>query len=105
MAPRRPRLGLEAPRPQYASRQFTGPWSARCTIRRRHTAGAHPTLDDYAQHHDIEAETARLIALGAEQVSQWQECRVLRVPGGHLVCVLPVESDPDSFREQANVWP
>ncbi|MFD7132177.1 VOC family protein [Streptomyces sp. NPDC059894] len=54
---------------------------------------------------DIEAETARLIALGAEQVSQWQECRVLRAPGGHLVCVLPVESDPDAFRTQANVWP
>ncbi|MFG2514190.1 VOC family protein [Streptomyces sp. NPDC048584] len=54
---------------------------------------------------DIEAETARLIALGAEQVSQWQECRVLRVPGGHVTCVLPVESDPDAFRAQANVWP
>jgi len=34
---------------------------------------------------DVESETARLIALGAEQVSQWQECRVLRVPGGHLL--------------------
>lgn len=54
---------------------------------------------------DIEAETARLTALGAEQVSQWQECRVLRAPGGHLVCVLPVETDPDEFRVQANVWP
>ncbi len=54
---------------------------------------------------DVEAETTRLLALGAEQVSRWQECRVLRVPGGHLVCVLPVESDPEAFRAQANVWP
>ncbi|WP_330269852.1 VOC family protein [Streptomyces griseorubiginosus] len=54
---------------------------------------------------DVEAETTRLVALGAEQVSQWQECRVLRVPGGHLMCVLPVESDPATFRAQANVWP
>ncbi|WAP57280.1 VOC family protein [Streptomyces sp. S465] len=54
---------------------------------------------------DIDAETARLVALGAEQVSQWQECRTLRVPGGHLVCVLPVESDAETFRTQANVWP
>ncbi|MFE2676914.1 VOC family protein [Streptomyces hygroscopicus] len=54
---------------------------------------------------DVEAETARLLALGAEQVSRWQECRVLRVPGGHLVCVLPVETDPETFRAQANVWP
>ncbi|MFE2182222.1 VOC family protein [Streptomyces sp. NPDC059455] len=58
-------------------------------------------------HLDIEtdeAETTRLVALGAELISQWQECRVLRVPGGHLVCVLPVESDPGAFRAQANVW-
>lgn len=54
---------------------------------------------------DVEAETARLIALGAEQVSRWQECRVLRVPGGHLLCVLPVESDPDIFRAGATEWP
>lgn len=54
---------------------------------------------------DIASETARLVALGAEQVAQWQECRVLRVPGGHVLCVLPVESDPDTFRAQANVWP
>jgi hypothetical protein len=54
---------------------------------------------------DVEAETARLVALGAEQVSQWQECHVLRVPGGHLVCVLPVESAPGAFRAQATVWP
>ncbi|MCQ8188203.1 VOC family protein [Streptomyces rugosispiralis] len=54
---------------------------------------------------NVEAETARLIALGAERIARWQECRVLRVPGGHLVCVLPVESDPEAFRAQANVWP
>ncbi|BET52710.1 MULTISPECIES: VOC family protein [Streptomyces] len=54
---------------------------------------------------DVAAETARLIALGAQEVSQWQECRVLRAPGGHLLCVLPVESDPDVFREQATPWP
>jgi hypothetical protein len=53
---------------------------------------------------DVEAETARLIALGAEQISQWQECHVLRVPGGQLVCVLPVESDPEVFQAQATVW-
>ncbi|MEV1008010.1 VOC family protein [Streptomyces sp. NPDC049881] len=54
---------------------------------------------------DAEAETARLTALGAEQIARWQECRVLRAPGGHLLCVLPVETDPETFRAQANVWP
>ncbi|MCH5670983.1 VOC family protein [Streptomyces gilvus] len=53
---------------------------------------------------DVEAETARLIELGAEQVSRWQEGRVLRAPGGHLMCVLPVETDPETFKAQANVW-
>lgn len=54
---------------------------------------------------DVEAETARLVGLGATQVTQWQECRVLRVPGGHLVCVLPVESTPEEFEAGARTWP
>ena len=47
------------------------------------------------------AETARLIGLGATEVSQWLECRVLRAPGGHLLCVLPVESPPELFAAEA----
>ncbi|WP_217246651.1 VOC family protein [Streptomyces sp. AC602_WCS936] len=54
---------------------------------------------------DPDAETERLTSLGAEQVSQWEECRILRVPGGHLVCVLPVESEREVFAAQATVWP
>ena len=54
---------------------------------------------------DLEAETARLLALGAVQVAQWLECHVLRAPGGHLVCVIPVHSDPDAFKAQATTWP
>lgn len=54
---------------------------------------------------DVEAETARLVALGATQVTRWQDCRVLRVPGGHLVCVLPVASAPEVFAAQATTWP
>ena len=68
-------------------------------------------VDDAPRFHldietdDVEAETARLLDLGATQVGRWLECRVLRVPGGHLVCVLPVESDPELFAAQANTWP
>ena len=54
---------------------------------------------------DPDAETARLLALGAEQIGSWQECRILRVPGGQVVCVLPVESDPELFDSQATTWP
>jgi hypothetical protein len=54
---------------------------------------------------NVEAETARLLALGAAPVSQWLECHVLRAPGGHLLCVIPVHSDPGAFKAQATTWP
>jgi glyoxalase superfamily protein len=68
-------------------------------------------VDDAPRFHidietdDVQAETARLLALGAEQVSRWLECHVLRAPGGHLLCVLPVHSDPEVFEAQASTWP
>ena len=68
-------------------------------------------VDDAPRFHldietdNVEAETARLLALGAVQVSQWLECHVLRAPGGHLVCVIPVHSDPGAFKAQATTWP
>ena len=51
---------------------------------------------------DVEAETARLVALGAERVDQWLECHVLRLPGGQLACVIPRHSD--DFDRLATVW-
>ncbi|MFJ2158961.1 VOC family protein [Streptomyces sp. NPDC087856] len=53
---------------------------------------------------DVEAETARLLALGATRIARWLECRILRAPGGHLLCVLPVHSDPEVFNSQARTW-
>ena len=53
---------------------------------------------------DVEAETARLLTLGATRIARWLECRVLRAPGGHLLCVLPVHSDPSVFNAQAHSW-
>ncbi|GAA5121815.1 VOC family protein [Pseudonocardia adelaidensis] len=53
---------------------------------------------------DPDAETARLLGLGAEQVGRWLDCRILRVPGGQIVCVLPVESDPELFDAHATTW-
>ncbi|MDX3527917.1 VOC family protein [Streptomyces sp. ID05-39B] len=67
-------------------------------------------VDDTPRFHidietdDVEAETARLLALGAVQISQWLECHVLRAPGGHLLCVLPMHSDPETFEAHANTW-
>ncbi|WP_433469480.1 VOC family protein [Spirillospora sp. CA-128828] len=66
--------------------------------------------DDVPRYHiDIEtddpaAEVARLTALGAEPVSRWQDAHTLRAPGGHLLCVVPVHSDPETFARSARTW-
>lgn len=54
---------------------------------------------------DVEAEGRRLVALGARELSRWDEGRRLEVPGGQLVCVIPVHSDRDTFLDNAQVWP
>lgn len=53
---------------------------------------------------DVAAEVARLTGLGAVEVGSWQGCHTLRVPGGHLLCVIPVHSDPAEFAAAARVW-
>ncbi len=67
--------------------------------------------DDTPRYHvdietdDLAAEVARLTALGAEPVTSWQEAHTLRAPGGHLFCVVPVHSDPETFAAGARTWP
>ncbi|HEX8495935.1 MAG TPA: VOC family protein [Actinomycetales bacterium] len=54
---------------------------------------------------DLDAETARLVGLGAVEVDRWLDCRILRAPGGHVLCVIPRHSDPEVFDRLATVWP
>jgi hypothetical protein len=67
-------------------------------------------VDDAPRYHldietdDLDAETARLIGLGAVQVDRWLDCRILRAPGGHLLCVIPRHSDDEVFARTARVW-
>ncbi|MFI5885210.1 VOC family protein [Streptomyces sp. NPDC051554] len=63
-----------------------------------------PRLHIDIETDDVEAETARLLTLGATETARWLECRVLRAPGGHLLCVLPVHSDPEVFNARARTW-
>lgn len=69
------------------------------------------SVEDTPRYHvdletdDVEAESARLVALGAVEQSRWLDCRTLRVPGGQLICVIPLHSDPDEFARSAHVWP
>jgi hypothetical protein len=68
------------------------------------------SVDDAPRYHldietdDVDAETERLLGLGAVELSRWLDCRTLRAPGGHLLCVIPVHSDPTEFAEQAHLW-
>ncbi|MGI5145853.1 VOC family protein [Plantactinospora sp. CA-294935] len=69
------------------------------------------SVDAAARYHldietdDVAAEVARLVALGATEVATWLDCHVLRAPGGHLLCVIPVAGDPEVFRAEARTWP
>ncbi|WP_447006245.1 hypothetical protein ACRAKI_07085 [Saccharothrix isguenensis] len=51
------------------------------------------------------AEVARLTALGTTPVSRRLECHTSRAPGGHLLCVVPVHSDRETFDGSARTWP
>jgi hypothetical protein len=69
------------------------------------------SVDDAPRYHvnietdDLAAEVARLTSLGAEPVSRWEDAHTLRAPGGHLLCVVPVQSDPETFASSAQTWP
>lgn len=74
------------------------------------TIGIQSVNDTPRYHVDIEsddheAEAARLTALGAVEINRWLDCHIMRAPGGHLLCVVPVHSDPALFAELATVWP
>ncbi|MEU1689783.1 VOC family protein [Micromonospora sp. NPDC005707] len=117
-------LILDAPRDAAAS--ATGFWSAALGAPTR-TDPAEPqftnlvdvvpglvtavqSVDDAPRHHldietdDVAAEVARLVGLGATPVARWLDCHVLRAPGGHLLCVIPVASDPELFAATATRW-
>lgn len=67
-------------------------------------------VDDAPRYHldvetdDVAAEVDRLRRLGATPVSRWLDCHVLRAPGGHLLCVIPMASDPELFAATARRW-
>lgn len=81
--------------------------------------GVHPDFsiavqgigDGEARYHfdietdDVEAEVERLTALGAVKIQQWLDCHTFRVPGGQLVCVIPLHSEPGIFDRLAHTWP
>ena len=67
-------------------------------------------VDDAPRFHvdietdDLDAETERLLGLGAVEVARWLDCRTLRAPGGLLLCVIPQHSGEETFARLAKVW-
>lgn len=53
---------------------------------------------------DIEAEVARLEALGARRVARIHSWWVMEAPTGHRFCVVRPE-DPQAFAAKATQWP
>ncbi|GAA4938700.1 VOC family protein [Actinoplanes utahensis] len=68
-------------------------------------------VDDAPRYHldiesdDVAAEAARLLSLGATLVADHGGHQTLRAPGGHLLCVVPIQSDPRLFDAEARSWP
>lgn len=68
-------------------------------------------VDDAPRYHmdietdDVAAETDRLRGLGATVVDAANGWNVLRSPGGHLFCVVPVQTDKEFFQANSQVWP
>jgi hypothetical protein len=97
-------LGVPA-RPVEGEEQFTGLPAALPDL-----VLAVQSVDDRPRYHvdietdDVDAETARLVGLGAVEVNRWLDCRILRAPGGHLLCVIPRHSDPATFERHSRVW-
>lgn len=95
-------LGVPA-RPEPGEEQFTSLPGALPSL-----SLAVQSVDAEARYHvdletdDLEAETTRLLALGAVQIDQWLECRILRAPGGHILCVIPQHSE--DFEKYATTW-
>lgn len=113
--------------PAHQARSSAAFWSAALGVRGRKPPGepqfttlhgaipglvtAVQSVEDEARFHldietdDVAAEVARLQGLGAVEESSWQGCHTLRVPGGHLLCVIPVHTDPETFADLAQTWP
>jgi hypothetical protein len=67
-------------------------------------------VDDAPRYHvdietdDVAAETARLVDLGAELIDRRPGWNILRAPGGHLLCVVPIQQDREGFERTAREW-
>lgn len=66
-------------------------------------AGTPPRVHLDIETDDVPAELARVTALGARIVEQYDDWAVLADPGGMVFCVVPVQTG-DEFATYATTW-
>jgi len=97
-------LGVEphfdAGNPEYAHMGEATPGFEMYVQRVRAPARVHLDIET----DDVEAEVARLEALGATRVTQVKSRWIMRDPAGLVFCVVRVQL-PESFRQHAREWP
>jgi predicted enzyme related to lactoylglutathione lyase len=67
-------------------------------------AGTPPRVHLDIETDDVEAELARVTALGGTLVERRESHAILRDPGGVLFCVVPVQN-AEMFEAHASTWP
>lgn len=67
-------------------------------------AGTPPRVHLDIETDDVEAEIARVVALGATIVERREGYAILTDPGGLVFCVVPVQTGAE-FDAHATVWP
>lgn len=66
-------------------------------------AGTPPRVHLDIETDDIDAELARVLALGATLAERHEEYAILHDPGGLVFCIVPVQSR-DEFEAGATTW-
>jgi len=66
--------------------------------------GTHPRVHFDIETDDVRAEVTRLLELGAEVVTEFEEYAILSDPVGLAFCVVPVQSG-EAFEKHATAWP
>jgi len=67
-------------------------------------SGTAPRVHLDIETDDVDAEIARVVGLGAQVVERHESYAILQDPGGHVFCVVPVQTGED-FDRHATTWP
>lgn len=67
-------------------------------------SGSAPRVHLDIETDDVDAEVARVLALGAQVLERREDYAILTDPGGLVFCVVPIQTGA-AFEEHATTWP